>query len=386
MTTKGRVETIDVFRGIAILMVVLYHFTARVPAYALNITDGAPLPVFFGWVGVYFFFIISGYCIFMTLERSSSVGVFLARRFSRIYPAFVAAVLLLFVFGLFWHIPSVPEAKFHVVAPTALDVVMNLLFVGEIGEWVDGAFWSIAVEVKFYLLVAIMAGVFVDPLRFTRVFAWLGIVMAPIWAFSTLFSNYSAGPINPQSMLKFLAIAPYLCFFSVGILGRHIKAGKKGFGGLMAASLVLSTAVVGLEAYSAESANSLIVAATCALVYLTLALLFVRFVTGGFIPHVPLVSSAIAKVGLLSFSWYLIHENIGMSFLSTFDLYMPAWLALLVTIVSTFIIAIVFANVFEWRFRKPVEKLAMAVLDWIGRRFSTLATLRTAPGAVIKHG
>src|SRR4051812_24902896 len=70
--TKGRVETIDVFRGIAILMVVMFHFTARLPAYALNITEGAPLPVFFGWVGVYFFFIISGYCIFMTLERSST--------------------------------------------------------------------------------------------------------------------------------------------------------------------------------------------------------------------------------------------------------------------------------------------------------------------------
>src|SRR6218665_4144752 len=97
--TNGRVETIDVFRGIAIVLVVLFYFTARLPAHALNITEGAPWPVFFGWVGVYFFFIISGYCIFMTLERSATVGVFLARRFSRIYPAFVAAGDILFVFG-----------------------------------------------------------------------------------------------------------------------------------------------------------------------------------------------------------------------------------------------------------------------------------------------
>ena len=99
------------FRGIAIPLVVLFHFTARLPAEALNISAGAPWPVFFGWVGVYFFFIISGYCIFMTLERSATVGVFLARRISRIYPAFFAAVLILFVFGLVAHIPSVPEAK-----------------------------------------------------------------------------------------------------------------------------------------------------------------------------------------------------------------------------------------------------------------------------------
>lgn len=373
--TKGRVETIDVFRGIAILLVVMFHFTARLPAYSLNITEGAPPPVFFGWVGVYFFFIISGYCIFMTLERSATVGVFLARRFSRIYPAFVAAVLLLFVFGLIAYIPSVPEAKFHVTAPGLLDVVMNLFFVGEIGEWVDGSFWSIAVEVKFYVLVAILAGVFTDPLRFTKVFAWLGIAMAPIWAVSTLVSG--AGAVTPQSMLKFLAIAPYLSFFAVGILGRQMQNGVDGLRGLMLANLALSTAVVGIEAYSFENHDGLMVAAVCALAYFLLALLFLRFVSGRSIPHVPGVSSAIAKVGLLSFSWYLIHENIGISFLANFDRFLPAWLSLIVVMASTFCIAIVFSNLIEHRFRKPVEKAAMAVLDWIGSKVRGLGALRT---------
>jgi len=379
--TNGRVETIDVFRGIAILLVVLFHFTARLPAYALNITEGAPLPVFFGWVGVYFFFIISGYCIFMTLERSATVGVFLARRFSRIYPAFVAAVLLLFVFGLVAYIPSVPEAHFHLAAPNLLDVLMNLFFIGEIGEWVDGSFWSIAVEVKFYLLVAILAGVFTDPARFTRVFAWLAIVMAPVWAASTLFTSYGSGPVNPQSMLKFLAIAPYLTFFAVGILGRQMQTGAMKVGGLMLANLVLSTAVVWIEAYSFELHDGGLTATVCALVYLGLALLFLRFASGGSIPHIPGVSSTIASVGLLSFSWYLIHENIGISFLTTLDLYLPAWLALVLTLVSTFCIAVVFANLVEHRFRKPVEKLALAVLDWIGQRVRGLGALRATTPA-----
>ena len=378
--TKGRVETIDVFRGIAILMVVMFHFTARLPAHSLNITEGAPLPVFFGWVGVYFFFIISGYCIFMTLERSATVGVFLARRFSRIYPAFVAAVLLLFAFSLVAYIPSVPEAKFHVVAAGPVDVVMNLFFVGEIGEWVDGSFWSIAVEVKFYLLVAILAGMFNDPLRFTKVFAWLGIVMAPIWAASTLVSG--AGAVTPQSMLKFLAIAPYLSFFAVGILGRQMQNGVGGLRALMLANLVLSTAVVGIEAYSFENHDGIIVAGVCALAYFLLALLFLRFVSGRSIPHIPGVSSAIAKVGVLSFSWYLIHENIGISFLATFDRYLPAWLSLVVVMASTFCIAIVFSALVEHRFRKPVERVAMAVLDWIGSKVRALAPLRTATPSV----
>jgi peptidoglycan/LPS O-acetylase OafA/YrhL len=87
---------------------------------------------------------------------------------------------------------------------------MNLVFVGEIGEWVNGSFWSIAVEIKFYILIALLAAVFKDSLRFTRVFSWLALVMAPVWMLSTLVSG--DGAITPQSMLKFLAIAPFLSF------------------------------------------------------------------------------------------------------------------------------------------------------------------------------
>lgn len=379
---NSRVETIDVFRGVAILLVVLFHFTARLPGHALNITDGAPPQVYFGWVGVYFFFIVSGYCIFMTLERSATVGVFLARRLSRIYPAFAAAVLLLFAFGLVAHVPSVPEAKFHVIEPSLIDVAMNLVFVGEIGEWVNGSFWSIAVEMKFYLLVAIMAVMFGDRMQLTRVFSWLAIVMAPIWAVSTLFSWIGSGAVTPQSMLKFLAIAPYLTFFAVGILGRQMQTGASGLRRLLVINLVLSTAVVWIEAYSPGQYGGVVTATVCALVYLGLALLFVYFSSGGTIPHVPGVSTALAKIGLLSFSWYLVHENIGMSFLATFNLYMPAWASLALTITSTLCIGVVFANLFEWRFRKAVEKAAMAALDWLGRRVSRLSALRTTSASL----
>jgi peptidoglycan/LPS O-acetylase OafA/YrhL len=376
-----RDQTIDFFRGLAILLVVLFHFTARLPHYALNITEGAPLPVFFGWVGVYFFFIISGYCIFMTLEKSSSVGVFLARRFSRIYPAFFAAVLLLFVFGLVAYIPAVPEANFHEVEPGLFDVFINLFFIGEIGEWVDGSFWSIAVEVKFYALVALMAGVLHDKARFTRVFGVLALVMAGIWAASTMFSNVGSGSITPQSMLKFLAIAPYLTFFAVGILGRQHEAGMAGTGRLLVANIAVSVAVVWLEAYSFELHDGWVTATVCAAVYLALVLLFVRFIRGRSIPAVPGVTWAVAQVGLLSFSWYLIHENVGISMLATLDRYVPAQAALLIVVVSTFIMAVVFANLFEWRFRKPVERAAVAVLDWLGRKVRLLGGLRAAPMA-----
>ena len=87
----------------------------------------------------------------------------------------------------------------------------------------------------------------------------------------------------------------------------------------------------------------------------------------------------LAQLGFLSFSWYLIHETIGMTFLATFNRYLPAWVSLFVVLASTLCIAVVFANLFEWRFRKPVERLAMTVLDWLGK-VRGLGALRTSPG------
>lgn len=375
--TKGRVETIDVFRGIAILMVIFYHFTARLPAAALNITEGAPWRVSFGWVGVYFFFIISGYCIFITLERSASVGVFLARRFSRIYPAFAAAVLLLFAFGLVMQVPSVPEANFHETQPGLVDVAINLVFLGELGEWVNGSFWSIAVEIKFYLLVALMWALVPNAVRFSRMFSILALVMAPVWMASTLLSNVGSGSITPQSMLKFLAIAPYLTFFAVGILGRQLQGGDKKALWMLLANVAMGVLVIAVEDYSSSVAPSLIVSGGVALIYLAMTGLFLAFVSGRSLPTIPVLSHGLAQLGFLSFSWYLIHETIGMTFLATFNRSLPAWLSLIVVLASTLCIAVVFANLFEWRFRKPVEKVALAVLDWLGRSVRGLGALRT---------
>ena len=149
--------------------------------------------------------------------------------------------------------------------------------------------------------------------------------------------------------------------------------------GLLHANVAMSTAVVWIEAFAFELHDGWIVASCCALAYLGLVALFLRYVAGRSLPVPPALSGGIAYVGLLSFSWYLIHENVGISLLYTFDLYMPAQLALLLVVVSTFVMAIGFAFLFEWRFRKPVEKVAMSVLDWLGRRIRVLAPLRAAP-------
>jgi peptidoglycan/LPS O-acetylase OafA/YrhL len=324
--TSQRVEILDVFRGIAILMVVLFHFTARLPPASLNITGVQSPPVFFGWIGVYFFFAISGYCM-----------------------------------------PSVPSADYRVNTPGVIDLFINFFFLGEIGEWVNGSFWSIAVEVKFYLLVAVLALLFTDHKKLVTVFSWLSLILAPLWIIADQGGYFLKGSHDLGKLIAFLAIAPYSPFFAVGILGRMRMHAKMPTTGLLAANLAMSAVIILLQATATHGMGEALTGAVSVVAFLGLMALFLRFVDGRALPHIPVLSPALAGIGFFSFSWYLVHENLGISFLVNLDRYMPAPLAAIVAMIATFIIAYVFAQAFEWRFRKPFEKFAMAVLGGIER-------------------
>lgn len=95
-----RYQMLDVWRGIACLMVVVHH-----AGYALDWSDGHASALRW-WIvyavnrlnlGVPLFFVISGYCIFASVDAVRRKGgtpwTFLARRFWRIYPPYWSALL-----------------------------------------------------------------------------------------------------------------------------------------------------------------------------------------------------------------------------------------------------------------------------------------------------
>lgn len=360
---KTRLETLDIFRGCAILFVALYHYTARLPASALNM-ETAPSPAFhFGWIGVYFFFVLSGYCIFLTLERAKTIKLFLARRFSRIYPAYLAALIGLFIFGAFVALPSVPAANYRETMPGVTDVLLNMFLAGELGEWVNGSFWSIAVEVKFYVLVAILAGLFGTGLRLIKNFTVLSICLASIWMAASLFLPTS-GRINTASVLALITIAPYLPFFAFGMLARYRQTSQTNMrewlgltAFMMAVVLILKTGIGHSDLISFMTSMAGILISFFALLWL-----FVRFVDGKHLPHVPLLSRAMAAMGFLSYSWYLLHEPVGFWLMTIFGPLTWPWINVLIAVIGTYILAWIFAQLVEWRFRKPFESFALYIL------------------------
>jgi peptidoglycan/LPS O-acetylase OafA/YrhL len=362
--TGGRDPTLDVFRGIAILCVALYHFTARLPHEALNMSEPAALQAKFGWLGVYFFFVISGFCIFLTLSRSDSVRLFFAKRISRLYPAFVAAAIVLFVFGLFAPVPTAPAANYHDQPITLVDLALNLMLLGELGEWVNGSFWSIAAEVRFYLLIALMAVLFGRGARLARLFSYLALGMAGLWLLVEILLPAQDGALASRA-LRVAGLAPYLPFFAFGILlhQRHKKAMPTTL--LLSLNAVVMALVLVVETIGSSyiATIGLVDIAIVVTIFAVLMGAFVRFADGHPLPAIPIAGPILAYAGLLSYSWYLMHETLGLTLLGVLGPHLPLPLNVLIALGATLAAAAVFSWAVEWRFRKPVEAFALRVLS-----------------------
>ena len=147
------VDALDGLRGVAVLLVVLYHCGfPSLQAFSL-------IP---GWIGVDLFFALSGFLITTLLlqERRDTgairLGHFWVRRFLRLMPAYYAYVGLLLVW--MWLEPGALFA--HGDQSPALFVLSLLFyfvnFVNEVDIWDHHWFsihlWSLSLEEQFYLL------------------------------------------------------------------------------------------------------------------------------------------------------------------------------------------------------------------------------------------
>ena len=153
--TQNRIKFLDGLRGLAILAVVLRH------AYGDGFSSYLPygtrydiFPVTQLWVGVELFFMISGFVILMTLEKSANFITFIKRRWLRLFPAMFIASIVIFAFNSLTNLG--PFGHRHL-----LDLLPGLTFINpglirtvtriKISS-MDGPFWSLYVEALFYVV------------------------------------------------------------------------------------------------------------------------------------------------------------------------------------------------------------------------------------------
>jgi peptidoglycan/LPS O-acetylase OafA/YrhL len=144
----SRLAWLDALRGFAALCVVFDHASTLV---LMPVRDYLYRWVNLGQFGVFVFFLVSGYIVPASLERRGSLRKFWIGRGFRLYPMFIAALLLTLIIYEAGY-GTLGGAQHHPSSAIAgwLLMLQNLLP----GYNVPNVTWTLSYEMLFYLLLA----------------------------------------------------------------------------------------------------------------------------------------------------------------------------------------------------------------------------------------
>jgi len=195
-----RLAALDGLRFAAALGVLAYHFTTRqTTSWGRDLADVAPAVsswAVYTSLGPELFFVISGFVILMTAWGRSVPDV-IGSRVGRLFPAYWVAVLATGSL-LLW----VWQGK--VVAGGQVLVNLTLLQSLFDVKHVDGVYWTLWVELRFYLLMVLLAAVGVTRRRVL----WF----AALWPAAAMLAR-ALGWSDAVTWL----VAPYAPLFAAGM-------------------------------------------------------------------------------------------------------------------------------------------------------------------------
>jgi peptidoglycan/LPS O-acetylase OafA/YrhL len=290
---------LDGLRGLAILMVLSFHAFSRWPDL---VPYGDQYSYVFqgGWLGVQLFFLISGFVILMSLEKCSSIGVFLYKRWIRLFPAMLVCSLLIFITSIF--LSERPIGK-----PELTNLIPGLTFIEPywwsklLGIEVTGledAFWSLYVEFKFYVAASIL---YFSVGRAKLVFSLLSLYLFSIsLKVAVIYSDNGILHIineisNTLSLHQFGWFAAGSAFYIF-----HDTRNKNWFYFAIFISLICSTTVQ----------DNISIPSIIGAIFVS-SIFSLSFISTK-IQHI-LKSRVLCFFGLISYPLYLIHENAMIS-------------------------------------------------------------------------
>jgi peptidoglycan/LPS O-acetylase OafA/YrhL len=248
-------------------------------------------------VAVKGFFVISGYLVMMSYERSSSIREYAQKRLRRIYPAYAAVVFGCLIAGaLFTTLPFADYVSLDLLRYLEANLVfLNFLaptlpglFEGQPFTEVNGALWTLKIEVMYYAFVPVLAGLL--PL-FGRWRAMITLyVLAVVYSFlmGELYARTGAGVwLQLQRQLP-----GQLGYFLVGVALYYLRDRLPGRWGVLVAVALAMLVVI------RATAEPIV---TLLLEPLALGILVIWVATA--VPHL----GNFARFGDFSYGIYIIH-------------------------------------------------------------------------------
>lgn len=290
-----RISFIDAARGVAAFLVLFQHSYERFFP-SLGEFIGSKI-LNFGQLGVVVFFLVSGFIIPFSLERSKSVGHFFVNRAFRIYPLYLFIIFLQVLFVLFHIREIVPGSNFLKIGLTHLFFAQE--YFPTTSPWSENLVmgsWTLFIEAIWYFL---FAGLFFLKISHRRILVisilgFLALTLLGLWFEKRL-------PMGRMGML-------FNCIMGLHLYRRFI--GQISFGefmvGLLAGLGVLFFGLwVAFGHFESDAFNLQCVWTSWLMAYIVFGFFFLfRNKT------VPFIETALAFLGTISYSVYLLHFTI----------------------------------------------------------------------------
>ncbi len=349
-TSDLRLSHLDGLRTVAIFWVALYHYayfwtsagkgTDLLPYDA--VLSRAPLADV-GFLGVYLFFIVSGFVIAMSLTRSKSITQFGLNRAIRLWPTLIICGTITFLVTTQFGPAELQRSPMeYLISLTFIPPphVGKAIGVSDL-EWLDGAYWSLWTEVRFYAIAALLY--FSGRSRFLLLWTAFAIASSVLHVTAVV----KGGGFETLSRLLFTEYQPY---FTAGIALASLYFRQTAW-----ARWLLSFAIAQAFAYPAMSPSGLF-GKEAAGIIIVFAFAIPVLLSNG---PIPILSSRLfVMIGMGSYAYYLLHQNAGMALLNAFPSESPT-----VSILTMFCIQagiVMFSVLLTTRIEAPIRRFLRA--------------------------
>ncbi len=335
LTKAERIYEIDILRFLAAIVVFFFHSAFRGKYYELYSFEFQELSLFskYGFFGVDLFFIISGFVILMSIQNKTPTEFFQSRCV-RLYPCFWFGVTFTAIVCYFWGAEVFQLSFWQYV----LNMTMLAEFLGV--PSIDGVYWTLYVEIKFYVFMYII--------MLTKKIKYL-IYFLYTWAILAMANLVVDFPWTVQSVL----ILSWAHYFIAGALFYIIrKEGiKKEYAFLLLITYIMSVVMLGerLDGVSSQYNIAFSLPVSIAIItaifgtMLAIALKKIQLIKHGKI---------FILLGSLSYPMYLLHHNVGFIYMDMMEPYLDKYSVLFTLLFLVLLLSYICTLYEKWMSRK----------------------------------
>ena len=284
----NRFQELDALRGIAALIVVLFHLSMW--------REAAPY-LSFGVAGVDLFFIISGFVIMKSLSDIKTGGEFIIKRFTRLFPTYWVCVTLtsIGILLLMYFLPAYQNDIGWGKYFANMTMLQRYFYYDNI----DGPYWTMALELVFYTLMLLLFY-----LRLLKYAVWILLALS----IGMVLLTHLHWTADEMIFIAYVPVLEYIALFLAGLVLYKMYVERKFYWYYYV--LVVGCYFMQLSQFhTTVHANAFISFREYVVtlgVFFTLLLLFVHGRLGFIVNPVTLF------LGKISYSLYLIHQFVSI--------------------------------------------------------------------------